>query len=136
MLTVNQSGYTEYHVCGDLTLSGTGYLTGSAPTTDSVIIVENGNLILANNASISTTRVAMVLTGTNSSPGQITFPNGNGHGATLSLSPVTGAGNPWQGISLYQDPNQTTQVSDTWGPGATLNFDGIAYLRYANVTTE
>ena len=136
MLTVNQNGYTEYHVCGDLTLSGTGYLTGTAPTSDSVIIIENGGLNIANNASVSTLRVAIVLTGTSSTASQITFPNGNGHSATLSLSPVTGTGNPWRGVSLYQDPNQTTAVNNSWGPGATLNLDGIAYLPYANLTTK
>src|SRR5260370_41032090 len=47
LVTVTQSNYTEYHVCGNLTLTGTGYLTGSAPTTDTVIVIENGDLILA-----------------------------------------------------------------------------------------
>ena len=32
--TVIKAGYTEYHICGDLTVSGSGHLTGSAPATD------------------------------------------------------------------------------------------------------
>ena len=88
----------------DLTLSGSGFLTGSAPSSDSVIIVENGSLSMANNAAISTKRVAFVLTGNNSYASQINFPNGNGHAATLTLSPPTTQGNPWRGVSLYQRP--------------------------------
>src|SRR5262249_6124796 len=30
IVTVTNGTYTEYHVCGDLTLTGSGYLTGSA----------------------------------------------------------------------------------------------------------
>ena len=61
-IQVNPTGQTEYHVCGDLTVTGTGYLTGSAPTTDYVIVIENGKLNIANNANISTKRTAIVLT--------------------------------------------------------------------------
>ena len=60
--------------------------------------------------------------------------NGNGHSATLSLSPPITAGNPWQGIALYQDPRQTTLVSDNWGPGATFRADGVVYLPYADLS--
>jgi Flp pilus assembly protein TadG len=133
LITVNQTGYIEYHICGDLTLSGNGYLTGSAPALDSVIIIENGSITIANNASINTVRTTIVLTGNNSYASSINFPNGNGHAATLSLSPPTGAGNPWQGVSLYQNPVLTNSVDDTWGPGATFNADGVVYLPNANV---
>ena len=47
VIVVTQGGNTEYHVCGDLTLSGTGYLTGSTPATDSIIVIENGSLNIA-----------------------------------------------------------------------------------------
>src|SRR5262249_21738910 len=92
MITVNQTGFVEYHVCGDLTLSGNGALTGSAPTTDSVIVVENGSVTMAGNAEVSAVRTAIVLTGNNSYPSSINFPNGAGKAATLSLSPPTSAG--------------------------------------------
>jgi Flp pilus assembly protein TadG len=134
--TVPKTGYMEYHICGDLTLTGTGYLTGSAPTSDSVIIVENGSINVGNNATISTLRTAIVLTGSNSFAAQINFPNGNGKAATLNLSPPTGAGNPWQGVSLYLDPKLTKTVDNTWGPGAALNADGLVYLATSNVTTN
>ena len=141
LITVTQSYATEYHVCGDLTLTGTGYLTGSAPSTDTVIVVENGNLNIANDAVVSTLRVTIVLTGNNTVPSAITFPNGKGHAATLSVSPPTDAANPWQGISVYQDPVLTNGVDnawgvgDTWGPGATFNADGVVYLPRSNVTS-
>lgn len=32
VITVSKANYTEYHICGNLTVSGSGYLTGSAPT--------------------------------------------------------------------------------------------------------
>jgi hypothetical protein len=133
MITVNGSGYVEYHICGDLTLSGSGYLTGNPPAGDSIIVIENGTLTIANNASINATRTAIVLTGNNSYASSINFPNGNGHGATLSLSPPTGAGNPWRGVAIYQDPSLTNSVDDDWGPGATFNADGVIYLPNANV---
>jgi hypothetical protein len=134
VITVNKGSYTEYHVCGDLTLSGSGALTGAAPASDAVIIIENGKLIMGNSASIQANRVTFVLTGDNTKASSITFPNGNGHAATLSLSPSTGSGNPWRGVSIYQDPSLTNAVDDDWGPGATLNIDGLVYLPRVNVT--
>jgi hypothetical protein len=61
---------------------------------------------------------------------------GNGHSATLNLSASTTAGNPWQGVALYQDPKLTYQVDNKWGPGATLNADGLVYLGKSNVVTD
>jgi hypothetical protein len=140
MITVSQSYGTEYHVCGDLTLTGTGSITGSAPSTDTVIIVENGNLNIADGANVSTVRATIILTGNNTVPSAINFPNGKGHSATLSVSPSTDPGNPWQGVSVYQDPILTNGVdnlwgvSDSWGPGAIFNADGVVYLPRSNVT--
>ncbi len=134
--TVTKTGYTEYHICGDLTVSGSGYLTGSAPSTDYVIVIENGSLISANNAVINTMRTAIVLTGDNNWPAQIQFPNGAGKQATLTLSPPSNAGNPWQAVSLYLDPKLTKDVNNTWGPGATFNADGLVYLGNSNVVTD
>jgi Flp pilus assembly protein TadG len=136
IIPVNKGGYTEYHICGDLKLSGSGYLTGQYPTADSVIIIENGSLTIANNASISTSRTAIVMTGNNSYPSQINFPTGNGQSASLSLSAPIDSSDPWQGVALYQDPSLTYQVNDSWGPGATFNADGLVYLGNANVVTN
>jgi hypothetical protein len=133
---VVKTGYTEYHICGNLTVSGSGFLTGSAPATDSVIVIENGSLVIADKAVISTARTAIVLTGNNSSPARIQFPNGNGKLATLTLSPPTMASNPWQAVSLYLDPKLTNSVDNTWGPGAAFNADGLVYLGTSNVVTD
>jgi len=130
--TVSQGTYTEYHVCGDLTVSGSGTLISSSA--DSLLVIENGSLTLDNSAKISTVRTAIVLTGNNSHSSSINFPNGNGQLATLSLSPPLTGGNPWQGIALYQDPALTLNVDDNWGPGATFSVDGIVYLPNASVT--
>ncbi|HZP74629.1 MAG TPA: pilus assembly protein TadG-related protein [Pseudolabrys sp.] len=130
--TVVQSGYTEYHVCGDLNLSGSGTLINSG--SDSVVVIENGSLNLGNSANVSTVGTAIVLTGNDNHASAINFPNGNGQSATLALSPPTSSGDPWLGIALYQDPALTNGVTDNWGPGATLNVDGIVYLPNANVT--
>ena len=135
-ITVNTTGQTEYHVCGDLTVTGTGYLTGSAPTTDYVIVIENGKLNVANNANISTKRTAIVLTGNNNYASNIDFPTGNGQSATLTLSPPTGAANVWQGVALFQDPSLTKSIDNKWGPGANFNADGLVYLGNSNVVTD
>ena len=131
MITVQKGSYTEYHVCGDLTLSGSGSLSGLPGNSDSIIVIENGSLIMAANASITLNRTAIVLTGDNSKPSKIDFPNGNGKAATLTVSPVEGS--PWKGVSIYQDP-KLTDVAQDFGPGATLNFDGLVYLPKAEVT--
>jgi Flp pilus assembly protein TadG len=134
--TVIKATYTEYHICGDLSLSGSGSLFGSAPNTDSVIIIENGSLTVESGANISALRTAIVLTGDNNTASSVNFPNGNGQSATLSISPPTDASTPWHGVSLYQDPSLTNRIDDVWGPGATLIADGVIYLPNANVTMK
>ena len=134
--TVNKSGYVEYHICGDLLVSGSGYLTSSAPSTDVVIIIENGSLIVDDKASISTARTAIILTGDNNWPATVEFPKGAGKVGTLSLSPPTSVGNPWQAVSLYLDPKLTTGVNNKWGPGAAFIADGLVYLGNSNVVTD
>ena len=133
---VSKSNYTEIHICGNLTLVGSGYLTGTAPTSDTIIIIENGSLNLANNAAINTKRTAIVMTGNNTFPASINFPNGNGHAASLALSPPIDPTNPWQSVALYQDPKLNNNVEARWGPGATFNADGLVYLGNSNVTTD
>ncbi len=135
-ITVNNGGYTVHHVCGDLDLSGSGFLTRNAPSSDTLIIIENGSLNIANNASISAVRTTIVMTGNNTFASRVNFPTGNGMSASLSLSPSIDAANPWQGVALYQDPSLTKNVDNRWGPGATFNADGLVYLPYSNVTTD
>jgi len=134
VIPVSKGAYTEYHVCGDLTLSGSGSLTGTSPASDKIIVIENGSLILANNADVSLTRATIVLTGANTAVSSIQFPNGNGHAATLSMSPSSGSDNPWRGVSIYQDPALTNGVDESWGPGANINLDGLLYLPNAALT--
>jgi hypothetical protein len=134
VIPVSRGAYTVYHVCGNLTLSGNGSLTGASPTSDKVIVIENGSLILANKANVSLTRATIVLTGDNTTASSIQFPNGNGHAATLSLSPSSGSDNPWQGVAIYQDPTLTNGVDDSWGPGTNINVDGLVYLPNADLT--
>jgi hypothetical protein len=131
---VTKASVTEYHVCGTLTLSGTG--TVSTAGSDTVIIIENGGLKLSVNANITTTRTAIILTALSSTTKSvIDFPQGNGQSATLALSPPISADNPWRGISLYQDP-KLTNVDNDWGPGATFNADGIVYLPISDVELQ
>jgi hypothetical protein len=133
VITVNKGSYTEYHVCGDLTLSGSGALTGSAPASDAIILIENGRLLMGDKSSIQANRVTFVLTGNNSKASHLEFPNGDGKAATLSVSPSTSSGNPWRGVSIYQGPSLTNTVDNDWGPGTTFNVDGLVYLPNANV---
>lgn len=130
---VAKTGYTEYHVCGTLTLAGSGALTGISPATDSVIVIENGGIVVADKANITTKRVTFVLTGNNTVASSVSFPNGKGKAATLALSPSVSVSNPWRGVSLYQDPALTNGVDNDWGPAATFNADGVVYLPNSNV---
>src|SRR6478672_1973907 len=134
--TVTVNGRTEYHICGDLNLSGTGALTGSTPTADALIVIENGSLNVANNAAVSVARTGIVLTGDNSVPSAVNFPNGNGKTGSLTLSPPLDPSNPWQGVALFQDPKLTNNVDNKWGPGTDFNADGLVYLGNSNVVTD
>ena len=134
--TVNKADFIEYHICGDLSVSGSGYLTGSAPAKDVIIVIENGSLIVGDKAAINTARTAIVFTGDNNWPAKIEFPNGAGMKATLSLSPPTSSSNPWQAVSLYLDPKLTKDVNNKWGPGAAFHADGLVYLGSSNVVTD
>lgn len=145
MIQVSRTGYTEYHVCGDLNVSGTGTLNGSSPATDTVIVIENGSIHLADNSTITANRMTFVFTGSDAYSHTIYFPNGHGHLGTLNVEPSISAGNPWIGVSLYQDPivtqNVNVSISDiygtddmNWGPGGALNVDGVAYLPHSDVT--
>jgi Flp pilus assembly protein TadG len=137
LITVNQSSYTEYHVCGDLKLSGSGSLPSNA-----IYIIENGNLNVGKYANVTASQVAFILTGNNSSNHQITFPTGQGQAATLTVEAPTSSSNPWQGIAVYVDPALTNGVSttwgvnedDDWGPGATFGFDGVVYMPHTDLT--
>jgi Flp pilus assembly protein TadG len=134
--TVTVNGRTEYHICGDLNLSGTGSLTGSTPTADALIVIENGSLNVANNASVSVARTGIVLTGDNTVASAVNFPNGNGKTGSLTLSPPLDPSNPWQGVALFQDPKLTNNVDNKWGPGTDFNADGLVYLGNSNVVTD
>jgi hypothetical protein len=136
VITVNKGAYTEYHICGDLNFSGNGYLTGSSPASDSVIIVENGSINLANDAEIKANKTAIVMTGDNNYASQINYPNGASKKAELKLSMATDVSNPWQGVALFVDPSLTKSVDNTWGPGAELDVVGLVYLGNSNVRAD
>src|SRR5215217_7084908 len=134
--TIDRGTHTEYHVCGDLNVSGECFLTGMAPSNDAVIVIENGSLNVADDAKISTMRTALVMTGNNNYAAKINFPNGNGKSASLSLSPPTNVADPWQAVALYVDPKLTKDVDNSWGPGAEFDADGLVYLGKSNVVTD
>src|ERR1044071_6509012 len=134
--TVTNNGRTEYHVCGDLTLEGSGILTGTTPSSDALIVIENGSINMANDASVTVSRIGIVMTGDNTGRSRINFPNGTGKAARLALSPPIEVGNPWQGVALYQDPSLTGNVDNNWGPGADFSADGLVYLGNSSVVTD
>ena len=134
MITVVKADRTEYHVCGPLTLSGSGTMFGASPSADTIIVVENGGISVANKADIIATRTTFVLTASGPSSHTIDFPQGNGQSASLTVSPSKTSSNPWRGIAMYQDPSLTTNVDLTWGPGASVYVDGIMYFPNAALT--
>jgi Flp pilus assembly protein TadG len=131
--TVSIGGRTEYHICGDLELSGSGTFD---PGADTLIVIENGSLNIADKADATIKRTAVVLTGNNSYPSSINFPNGNGKSASLTISPPLDPSDPWQGVALFQDPALTNNVDNKWGPGASFSADGLVYLGNSNVVTD
>jgi hypothetical protein len=133
---VNRTGYTEYHICGDLTFSASGSLFGSVPGSDTVIVVENGSIIVDDKVSVTAMRTTFVMTGDNNSSATIQFPNGNGKAASLTVSPSTNLSNPWLAVAMYLDPALTNDVDNTWGPGASFNADGLVYLANSDLTTN
>ena len=134
--SVTINGRTEHHICGDLTLSGSGLLNGSMPSSDALIVIENGSLIIDDGASLTIARMAIVMTGNNSFSSKVDFPNGAGKQGSLTLAPPIEAGNPWQGVALYLDPKLTKDVDNKWGPGASFSADGLVYLGNSNVVTD
>lgn len=134
--TVTVNGRTEHHICGDLTLTGSGLLNGAAPSSDALIVIENGSLFVDNNASITVARMAVVMTGNNSFSSKIDFPNGAGKQGSLTLQPPIEPGNPWQGVAMFLDPALTKDVHNRWGPGASFSADGLVYLGNSNVVTD
>lgn len=128
-ITVTKTGYTEYHVCGALTLKGSGTLLSGG-----VVVIENGDLNVDDKASITATDTTFVLTGTNSGSHVLTFPNGNGKASTLTVQAPKSSTHPWRGIAIYLDPSLTSNVDATLGSGATLNYDGVVYLPHSDVT--
>jgi hypothetical protein len=133
VVETDAGGYKIYHVCGDLTVTGSGTLPSASASADTLIVIENGGLIVDDKTTVSTLRTAIIFTGAGASTGLIRFPNGNGKAATLTLSPPTSPGLPWQGIAMYQDPSRTTPVEQDWGPGANFNADGVVYLADSDV---
>ena len=129
-ITVAKTGYTEYHVCGNLTLSGSGSLVSGG----AVIVVENGSINASGGAAVTATNTTFVLAGANSSNHYVTFPNGRGQLATLTVQAPTSAANPWRGIAMYVDPALTANIDDDFGPGASLAFDGVVYMPHTNLT--
>lgn len=136
IITVDKGTHTEVHVCGDLNLSGVGTLTGLTPDKDTVIIVENGQVNLGDNAVISANRSTIVLAGGEGSEPIIQFPDGNGKAATLNVSAGSNADSPWKGYAIYQNPAITEDVDMTLKPGANLMLDGIAYFPNAKITMQ
>ena len=106
-------------VCGDYQLQNNITIS-----TDSVLVVENGNLDL-NGFTLSTTGTAgltIILTGTSSS----SYSHIIEGGGTLNISsPTSGT---WSGMTIYQDPNVASQTMTYSGNSPAWDISGIVYL--------
>lgn len=139
--TVARSGYTEYHVCGDLTLKGGKLSSGSKATLLSdgaVIIIENGDLVINNDANVYAPKTTFVLAGSNSNSytHRLDFPNGNGQSSKLTMEAPTDPLNPWHGMAIYVPSSLTSNVDMDFGPGSTLIYDGVFYMPNTNLTVR
>jgi hypothetical protein len=131
--TTNQWGSKEYHICGDLNISNT---VKFSPDKDTVIVIENGSLIVNDQANVSMSRTVVVLTGSDpNAKSVVDLPQSNGKSGSLLLSPPLDKSNPWQGVALFQDPKMTN-TNNKWGPGADFAADGLVYLPNSNVVTD
>ena len=109
-------------VCGDM------QLTGNTTINNAVLIIKNGQLD-TNGHTLSGTNLTIVFTGTNGSSYQH-IPTGGG---TLDISAPTSG--PWSGMTIYQDPNLTTNVNiSAAGNSPTWNLSGMVYLPHSSVT--
>lgn len=133
VISVTRTGYRELHICGDLTLAGSGAINGANPVEDIVVIIENGGVVLASNASIDAKRISLVLGGGSGNP-VLTFPATAATAASLSISASTSQNNPWAGIALYQNPALSTNVNMHWHQYVSLSLDGIVYFPNAALT--
>ncbi len=132
MITIVSGGITHYHVCGKLTVSGTGILLGNA-SADSVLVIENGDFVIGNSADVTLTRTTLIFIGSTGSH-KLKFPNGAGHAASLHLTPGMDKSNPWVGVGIYQDPKLSSNIDISWGPGANFYGDGVLYFPNADMT--
>lgn len=130
-LTANLSANTAaspYVSCGDLTVPAAGLtLTTAAP--GSVIIIENGNLVLKGNLTAPVgSGLTIIFSGTaGGSAGFVTNNGGLDYGA-----PASGT---WSGMAMYQAPALTTSTSPTYsGNKPTFNITGVLYLPYSTLT--
>ena len=114
-------------VCGDYQLQNN--ITISS---DSVLVIENGNLDL-NGFTLTTTGTAgltIILTGTNSA----SFSHVIEGGGTLNISsPTSGT---WSGMSIYQDPNVATQSLSYSGNSPQWDISGIVYMPKTDFTAS
>lgn len=142
VIYVSRVGYTEIHICGNLTLAGKGALRANAalssqPGEDTVIVIENGGLVMGDQSDVAAKRVTFVLAGlaegVTGSP-TVQWPNGAGKAATLRVSSSTYDDNPWKGHAIYQPA--TVNVDQDWKPGSNVVVDGIVYLPRARLTVS
>jgi Flp pilus assembly protein TadG len=134
--TAAKSGYNQIHICGNLTLSGTGLLRAANPDTDLVVVVENGGIIMAADADVSAQRMTFVLAnGATNKPPILSYPNGKGKAANLTIKASTGSSNPWNGHAIHINPALSgSAVEMDWKPGASITFDGILYFPKTSLT--
>ena len=139
--SVSRSGYTEIHICGNLVLSGSSsnWLTGASPSTDTVVVVENGGIVIASGSNVQASRMTFVLASSGGSYNYpiVYWPNGNGGNASSwSVTASTEPTNPWKGMVIYQNPSLNSTADMSWNSGATFSFDDIVYFPNAQLTVS
>jgi hypothetical protein len=124
--TTNWSGTVP--ICGDVQLAGDVTVSN-----DTVLVIYNGYLDLNGHTlqTASGTGLTVIFAGTNTvgsiTPGHVFTGSG-----TLDIAdPTTGT---WKGITLYQAPSLTSNVSVTAsGNNPTLLLTGVVYMPHADV---
>jgi Flp pilus assembly protein TadG len=141
-IVVQRPGYTEVHICGNLRLVGTTNtsLTGPFPTSDTVVIVENGGIDIDGDSDVRASRMTFVLASRgyeDENKPIVRWPKGNGSNAgSWAVSASVDPGNPWKGHAVYQNPTLDSGADTYWRSGTTFTFDGILYLPNAQFTVS
>ncbi|QUD88594.1 pilus assembly protein TadG-related protein [Phenylobacterium montanum] len=129
--TLNWSTAQCVTITGNFTIpAGSAGTKATTNTPGTVLVINNGNLVLNGNFTVANSGLTIVFTGTaGGAPGFIT-----GNGTIDYGAPSSGA---WSGFAIYQDPAMTSPTNQVYsGNSPTFDITGLVYAPYTNLTFQ